>query len=183
MGRTTSTQRGASRRSTPTAARSGSGGRGATTTRSRSAKAPARARTATKKSAARRPSGPWVPVLIVALVAVLGWSLYPALRLQYQASRRMAGLEQQYNSLRERNEALRSQVAELKTPKGVEKAARDNLGYAKNGERVYMVMPSTPASSAPARTASVAGAPDRTVVQVLLDALFGVEQPSSTVEP
>jgi len=184
MGRTTSTQRGASRRSTPTAARSGSGGRGAATTRSTSTKkAPSRARAATKKSAARRPAGPWVPVLVVALVAVLGWSLYPALRLQYQASRRMAGLEQQYNSLRERNAALRSQVAELKTPKGVEKAARDNLGYAKTGERVYVVMPTSTANAAPAQAAAVAGEPDRSVVQVLLDALFGVEQPSTAVEP
>lgn len=183
MGRTTSTQRGASRRSTPTAARGGTGGRGATATRSNTTKrGPSRA-SAAKKSVAFRPSGPWVPVLIFATVAVLAWSLYPALRLQYQTSRRMAGLEQQYDSLRKRNETLRTQVAELKTPKGVEKAARENLGYAKSGEHVYVVLPSSPASAAQAQSASTAGAPDRSFVQVLLDALFGVEQPSSAVEP
>jgi len=183
MGRTTSTQRGASRRTTSTA-KSGSSGRGAATTRSKTTKrAPSKARTTAKRTTAARPSGPWVPVLVLGLVAVLAWSLYPALRLQYQASRRVAGLEQQYDSLRKRNEALRSQVAELKTPTGVGKAARGNLGYGKAGDNVYVVMPSKNASTGAAQVASVAGSPERSVVQVLLDALFGVEQPSSDVEP
>lgn len=126
-----------------------------------------------------------MPVLIVAIVVVLGWALYPAVKLQYQASRRMAGLEQQYTSLKQRNQALRSQVAELKTPEGVEKAARENLGYAKAGDNVYVVMPSASASRAAGATgtAPATGAPDGGIVQSLLDALFGVQRPSSSVEP
>jgi hypothetical protein len=121
-------------------------------------------------------------------VVVLGWSLYPALRLQYQASRRMADLTQQYDSLKQRNDALRAQVAELKTPQGVERAAREDLGYAKTGDNVYVVIPSDGASAtgtgdAGVSTASATQTPDGSLLRYVLDALFGVEQPTSTVEP
>jgi cell division protein FtsB len=186
MARTTSTQRGASRRSTTPTARGGSGKRGATTrtrpakagTSSRSEKSPARA-------AARRPAGPWVPLIIVGIVFLLGWSLYPALKLQYQTSRRQAGLYQQYDSLKARNQALRTQVADLKTPAGIEKAAREDLGYTKKGDNVYVVMPSGSSSSGVGATqdGSVAGSPSGSIVQTVLDAIFGVQQPSSSVAP
>jgi cell division protein FtsB len=185
MARTTSTQRGASRRSAPTASK-GASGRGAATARTRAkGGATARKRTAPARSSVRRPAGPWVPVLVIGLVVVLGWSLYPAMRLQYQESRRMAGLQQQYDSLKSRNQALRTQVAELKTPAGVEKAAREDLGYAKSGDHVYIVMPSggSSSSAAPSSTASVAGDPGSSVVQSILDAIFGVSQPSQNLAP
>lgn len=194
MARKTSTQQGASRRTTRTAT-SGSGARGASSSRSRK---PAAASSGARKPSASRGSkraparariripGPWVPVVVVVLLAVLGWSLYPALRLQYQASRRMAGLEQQYESLKKRNDSLRSQVADLKTPQGVEKAAREDLGYAKSGEHVYVVVPSgtaTSAKSAAVSTSSVADTSVASFVRALLDSIFGVQQPTSTVEP
>jgi cell division protein FtsL len=129
-----------------------------------------------------------VPVGIAVLVVVLAWSLYPAARIQYQESRRMAGLQQQYESLKTRNDALRAQVAALKTPAGVEQAAREDLGYAKSGDNVYVVVPSgqptsTDPGAGPASTASMSPAPAAPLFQVLLDALFGVAQPTSTVEP
>lgn len=193
MARTTSTQRGASRRTTRTAS-GGPVARGASSSRSKKkpaatsrASAP-RTRPASRTS--RRPAGPWVPVAIVALVAVLAWSLYPAMRLQYQASRRVDGLQAQYDTLKKRNDALRTQVAALKTPQGVEKAAREGLGYTKKGEHAYVVLPagqatSTDAAVGGASEASVAGTPQPSLLQVILDAIFGVEQPAptSTVEP
>jgi cell division protein FtsB len=183
MARTTSTQRGASRRTTRTAP-SGPKSRGASTARSR--KPPARPRAAVSR--ARRPAGPWIPVLVVALVAVLGWSLYPALRLQYIASRRLATVEQQYASQTKDKAALRSEVLDLQTPKGVEEAARKGLGYAKAGEDVYIVVPAGESASGTAKgagvsTASAAEMPPPSLLQQLLDAFFGVEQPSAVVEP
>lgn len=133
-----------------------------------------------------RPAGPWLPVTIVALVLVLGWSLYPALRLQYQASRSLASLQQQRDAIARSNAALRKQVADLSTPAGVEKAAREDLGYTKKGDHAYVVMPSgtpTAAAGAGSTTASVAGIPEPSLLQVVLDAIFGVAQPTSTVEP
>lgn len=114
-----------------------------------------------------------IPLGIVAVLVLLGWALYPALRLQYQTGRRVAGLEQQYDSLRKRNEQLRSQVAALQTPQGVEHEA-ERLGLAKQGEHVYVVVGAKPTTGA-----AKAAAPEtreRTAVQVILDAIFGVEE-------
>jgi cell division protein FtsB len=190
MARTTSTQRGASRRTTRTAS-SGPKSRGASTTRSRKAPvrkaAPRAAAPSRKRSAARRPAGPWVPIAVVALVAVLGWALYPAMRIEYQASRRLAGVAQQYDSLKQRNAANQQEVAALKTPAGVEKAARENLGYAKSGDNVYIVVPEEGTASAPGSgtgvsSASVAPQPPN-LIQQFLDLIFGVEQPAAPVAP
>ncbi|MDO8963671.1 MAG: septum formation initiator family protein [Coriobacteriia bacterium] len=134
-----------------------------------------RSTTARRQSVDRRAATPWVPILLVAALALLAWSLYPAMRLQYQTGRRVAGLEEQYSQLRQRNRSLRSEVADLKTPEGVERAARESLGFAKEGENVYVVMPTDGATG----TADVAAqAPGRSALQVVLDALFGVAPPA-----
>jgi cell division protein FtsB len=118
-----------------------------------------------------------VPIAVVMALGLLGWVLYPALKLQYQTSRRVAGLEQKYDSLRKRNETLRAEVAGLKTPEGVAKAASEGLGFTKQGENLYVVMPSkAPTSQA---EAPVATRDERSAVQIVLDAVFGVEEPAS----
>jgi cell division protein FtsB len=128
-----------------------------------------------------------VPIVIVALVVVLGWALYPAMRLEYQASRRLAGVAQQYDSLKQRNATNQEEVAALKTPAGVEKAARENLGYAKSGENVYIVVPeegtaSTTGSGTDVTSASVSVQPPN-LIQQFLDLIFGVEQSAAPVAP
>lgn len=187
MSSSTPSQRGASRRG---ATSTSSGKKGGTRRAPSSSKAasgsrsPAKGtpRTAPRKRtagepAARRPAGPWVPIAVVVALAVLGWALYPALKLQYQTSRRVAGLEQKYDSLRKRNETLRAEVAGLKTPEGIAKAAGEGLGFVKQGDNVYVVMPSKePTSQAPG---TVATKDERSAVQVVLDAVFGVEAPVS----
>lgn len=187
MARTTSTQRGASSRTT-TAKKKGGGARASATSRTGAAKrggsgprkTAARSRsTATRKSAlALRPAGPWVPVIILGLVVVLGWSLYPALKLQYQTSRRAAGLEAQYQTLKQRNQKLSAEVAALKTPAGVEKAARETLGYTKKGDNVYVIVPDGSGGTTTAAAASVAGE-QSSLIQTVLDAIFGISAPTS----
>lgn len=141
------------------------------------ARAAARPRTTSRKAVDRRPAGPLVPLAVIASLALLAWVLYPALRLQYVTSRRVAGLEMQYDTLRKRNASLRAEVAQLKEPEGIEQAARQSLGLAKAGEHVYVVMPSV-ASTAQAE-AGPSPKDERTAVQIVLDAVFGVEQPAT----
>jgi cell division protein FtsB len=167
MSSRTTTQRGASRRSAPTAkTRKRSAPR-----RASSSRTPARA---AARRAPARPAGRVIAIAVVAGILVLGWALYPALKLQYQTSRRVGGLEQQYQTLKKRNDALRAQVAELKTPAGVEQAARESLGYTKVGDHAYVVMP----SAAPTQASGVAAASTvgdgRSLLQTVLDAIFGV---------
>lgn len=195
MARTKPTQPGASRRTTTATGKKGGGARASTKSRngaskSRAASGPrkpaSRSRSAASKTRtpALRPAGPWVPVIVVGLVVVLGWSLYPALRLQYQTSRRAAGLQQQYEALRARNQTLSAEVADLKTPAGVEKAAREKLGYTKKGDNVYVVLPDGSTGATNAAVASVTGIAEPSFIQTVLDAIFGVKAPTSpALEP
>jgi hypothetical protein len=102
------------------------------------------------------------------------------MKLQYQTSRRAQGLEQQYASLRARNTALSAEVAALKTPEGVEKAAREKLGYTKTGENVYVVIPDGSIAASGVTTAPTTGASASSMVQTVLDAIFGVGSPASS---
>jgi cell division protein FtsB len=98
--------------------------------------------------------------------------VYPALRVQSETSRRVGVLQAEYDTLRDKNVLLRAQVADLKTPEGVERAAREDLGLVLPGENVYVVVPSAAASDpATAETASADVSTDP--LTALLDTLFG----------
>lgn len=118
-------------------------------------------------------SSKWVPLIVVAIVVAVGWTMWPALKLEYQTSRNYVGLQQQYKDLKTRNASMEAQVAELKTPQGVEKAARENLGFVKAGEHAYVVMQSGAPTATPSSVASAA-ADSRPAWQVVLDLVFGV---------
>ncbi len=192
MSSSTSTQRGASRRNGPSSgtARRGAGRSSATrggngSGRRTSSPVPSRAPRSRAASPAKRRAGalsklPLVPVIAVAGVLVLGWALYPALKLQYQASRQVGGLEQQYQTLRARNDTLEAEVAALKTPAGVEQAAQQSLGFTKAGEHMYVVIPSAGASatSSGQPSESAMGGGQRSALQVILDWVFGVSDSS-----
>ncbi len=65
--------------------------------------------------------------------------VYPVLRIQYQHERELQTLQSELDGLQSRNEDLREQVDELKTPEGVEQLARESLGMVKPGEQAYVV--------------------------------------------
>ncbi len=143
----------------------------------RSSASPARGARRTTSSAARRAVGfPLTPIAVVGTIVLLCWWMYPALKVQYEMGRSVAGLQQQYQSLRKNNASLRAEISDLKTPEGVEKAARESLGLTLPGENVYVVMPSATASGQPVTHASgpKAGRGGKDVVTALLDAVFGV---------
>ncbi len=104
------------------------------------------------------------------------WTLYPVLRLQYQQQREKASLEQELAGLKDRNQTLRAQVDRLKTPAGVEEAARESLGLVKKGERVYIVTDGEttrpPEPQVGEQTRSIT-ASETSVWTKVLDAVFG----------
>ena len=77
-------------------------------------------------------------ILIVAIVAAAWW-VYPIFRLQYEHQREVETLEGELEGLKSRNDELREDVEELKTPEGVEQLARESLGLVKPGEQAYVV--------------------------------------------
>jgi cell division protein FtsB len=115
--------------------------------------------------------------VVIIAVALAVWVLYPAFQLQYQQEREKATLEQELAGLQERNETLLAQVERLKTPEGVEEAARERLGLAKAGERVYIVTEGE-ATRAPEPDVSLQAAsvtvPEAALLTKALDFIFGV---------
>jgi cell division protein FtsL len=192
---TSSSQRGASRsgRHSSPATGKGTGGSSARTRKGATASSSPRkprttakrrsttgaasgARRKTPRSAPRLGLSRMTPVLVIASVFLLAWTIYPAAKLQYQTGRRVAGLQAQYDSLKKKNQTLKAEVAELKQPEGVEKAARETLGLTRPGENVYVVMPADEASGQSPIARGDTSSDSRDVVTALLDAVFGVRK-------
>ena len=120
----------------------------------------------------------WVPLLVLASAVAMGVYLYPLLAMDYAGQREVEMLEAQLAGLQERNEGLRDDVERLKTPEGVEQAARESLGFVKPGENAYVVL--TPEDGAEA-TAAVMPEAETVLAREpvpwwkrVLDGLFGV---------
>ncbi|MGH9512873.1 MAG: FtsB family cell division protein [Terriglobales bacterium] len=69
----------------------------------------------------------------------------------YQAKRaELQGLQKEIDSLQKENNKFGKQINDLKTdPKTIEKAAREQLHYARPGEVVYVTPPPPPVQEAP----------------------------------
>lgn len=120
-----------------------------------------------------------MPIAIVLGVVAMGVYVYPLLQAEYASQREVARLEAQLESLQERNQELREDVEGLKTPEGVEQAARESLGYVKPGENAYVVIdgdePAEPTTTVmPDAEAVLAEAPPAWW-QRILDFFFGVK--------
>lgn len=100
------------------------------------------------------------------------WTIYPVLRIQYIEQRKVQTLEAELSGLKARNDALRSEVDELKTPEGVEALARETLGLVKPGEQAYVV---TGGSIGETETVDAADGQAGRFWQEVLDAVFGFE--------
>jgi cell division protein FtsL len=108
-------------------------------------------------------------IVLTLLLAV--WTVYPVLRLQYQQQREVRSLETELAELKTRNEDLREQVEQLKTPEGVERVARESLGLVKPGEQAYVVTGSGSVETSPAATSEATAEP---LLQSVFDLLFGL---------
>lgn len=113
-------------------------------------------------------------VLIVTIV-VAAWMVYPVFRLQYEHRRQVDSLESELEGLKSRNDELRDEVDELKTPEGVEEVARDTLGLVKPGEQAYVVTGGAAGDTLETSATASPGSAEAPLWQRALDALFGLE--------
>jgi len=107
----------------------------------------------------------------VAAILIAAWTIYPVLRLQYQQERERQTVAAELAGLKDRNQELRAQVEELKTPEGVEQVARESLGLVKPGEQAYVVTGSTLGEDT--ATVDVDDEDGTPLWQSALDVLFG----------
>ncbi|MBA4371149.1 MAG: hypothetical protein C0418_06195 [Coriobacteriaceae bacterium] len=175
MPRSTSTQHGA--RATARKSPGKGDARRASASRSRGGAPRTRPAPAAKRprKAPARSRAPYGPLVAIAVIAVLAWTFYPVLRVQYREERTKAQLEAELGALKTRNAGLQTQVERLKTPEGVEDVARETLGLVREGERAYVVVDGE-ATATTARIEPVR-APEltETVLTQVLDAVFGVQ--------
>ena len=117
----------------------------------------------------------------IAVVALFVGAYYPVARVQYRETRERALLQAELDAIRARNDRLRTEVARLKTPEGVEDYARLQLGMVKRGEHQVVVVDGTE----PTQTLVAQGAPEIDSQEAVkppvgpwtafLDAVFGVQ--------
>ena len=124
-----------------------------------------------------------LPIVVVATVGVFVGAYYPVAKVQYRETRERDSLRAELDSLQARNGRLRTQVARLKTPEGVEDYARSQLGMVKQGEHVVVVLdgnkpdPDQPASATTPPRLETDEAPVEPAVPwtAFLDSVFGVQ--------
>lgn len=107
---------------------------------------------------------------MLASVVAAVWFVYPVLQLHYEEERKVASLQAELETLQERNAALRDEMAALSTPEGVERLARESLGYVKPGEQAYLVTGGEGTQTAQAQATSAPSFWQRAI-----DAVFGSE--------
>ena len=78
-----------------------------------------------------------VGCLVCAAAVVL--FLYPTAKQVYVESREEDRLQAEYNALLARNEAMQDRIDYLKTDEGIQDAARQQLGWVKEGEKAVVV--------------------------------------------
>ena len=155
------------------------------TTRGRAdAAVPAKNRTRGDETPRRDSAGyRWwlLPIVVLGIVALFIGAYYPVARVEYRETRERAALQAELGAIQSRNSRLRSEVARLKTPQGVEDYARLRLGMVKNGEHVVVVTDGTEptettvANAVPEIDSQEAVKPPVGPWTAFLDAFFGVQ--------
>jgi hypothetical protein len=84
-----------------------------------------------------------LPIVVMGVIALFIGAYYPVARVEYRETRERAALRAELGAIQTRNARLRSEVARLKTPEGVEDYARLKLGMVKRDEHVVIVTDGT----------------------------------------
>lgn len=107
--------------------------------------------------------------MVIASLVLGAWFVYPVFKLQHEHQQKLASVELQLASVKDRNADLRQQLEELSTPAGVEAVARESLGYVKEGEAAYVVTTEEGTATA------AADASGRSLWQQAIDLVFGLQ--------
>lgn len=120
---------------------------------------------------------------LVCVAAVLLF-LYPTAQQVYLESREEDRLQAEYDALMARNDAMQDRIDYLKTDEGIQDAARQQLGWVKEGEKAVVVEGLSEDSSDAASDVNiqiVSGSipAPQTWYSPVLDVIFGYSDPAS----
>ena len=91
-----------------------------------------------KKKSQRTRASLFTKVLVLALLAGIGWQLINIRSQVEGATAEKARLEAQVQEQQQANDALAADIAEGSTQEKMEEIARQELGYVSPGERVFI---------------------------------------------
>lgn len=116
-------------------------------------------------------------VVILALVFIACFAIYPVAQNYYKSTRNEAKLQAEYQAVSNRNAAIQQEIDYLSTNQGVEDSARSQFGYVMPGENAVTVsdvgnVTSSTALPTSVKTGSVK-APDTWYTKIL-DVIFQV---------
>lgn len=110
--------------------------------------------------------------------------LYPTARQVYIESRQEDRLQAEYDALVARNDAMQERIDYLKTDEGIEDAARQQLGWVKEGETAVVVKglsenAEAEGSSVNIQVVSGSVPAPQTWYSPVLDVVFGYSDPAT----
>ena len=151
--------------------------------RKQTTRAPARKTPTTEPARRESTAHRWwlLPLVVMAVIALFISAYYPVARVQYRETRERTRLQAELSAIQARNGRLRTEVARLRTPEGVEDYARLQLGMVKKGEHQVVVVDGTEAThtllaqGAPVIDSQEAVKPPVGPWTAFLDAVFGVQ--------
>lgn len=91
----------------------------------------------TKRKTKKLGSGFLTKLLLLVLAGALGWQLYGLRAKMKGAKTQQAQLTEQIETRRQENEALKDSIAKGGSKDEIEEIARDKLGLASPGEKVF----------------------------------------------
>jgi cell division protein FtsB len=119
--------------------------------------------------------------LVLACVAFVAFSVFPAAQDYYLQSRVNDQLAAEYEAVLARNEELEQHVATLQTDEGIEQLAHENLGWVKDGDHSVSIVvdgsadPGSDSLSATGAVAEGSVPTPETWYSPVLDVVFGYE--------
>lgn len=90
-----------------------------------------------KKKTKKLGSGPLTKLLLLVLAGALGWQLYGLQSKMKSAKAQQTQLSAQIEAKQQENESLKDSIAKSGSKDEIEKIAREKLGLASPGEKVF----------------------------------------------
>lgn len=118
----------------------------------------------------------FVIIIAIAVALIFAWDFGRRIVETVQLVQTLQVADQRLTQVEEANAKLRALKQDVTNDEWVEKQARARLHYTKDGETVVIPATTPPAPNAPAPAALEAPAPERTIWDDILEALFGPAQ-------
>lgn len=118
----------------------------------------------------------FVIIIVIVVALIFAWDFGRRIVETVQLVQTLQAADRQLSQVEEQNAKLRVLKQDVTRDEWVEKQARANLHYTKEGETVFIPAATPPAPAAPVAVVNTPPPPARTIWDDILEALFGPMQ-------